>query len=168
MRLPEVKVRARDILTRLPLGHVIGAEVGVARGSLSVLLLERHDLSLYMVDSYPPCPGFTEEQQELNQVEAEEATAFAQSRRYIVKHDSVKAARILAGLDFVFIDAAHDYENVKADIAAWLPSIKRPGILSGHDYLDTCGVKQAVDEAAAEHNWRLEFGKNTTWFVRLQ
>jgi hypothetical protein len=37
-------------------------------------------------------------------------------------------------LDFVFIDAAHDYENVKKDIHAWYPKVKNGGFISGHDY----------------------------------
>lgn len=48
-------------------------------------------------------------------------------------------------LDFVFIDAAHDYDNVKADIIAWLPKIKKGGIISGHDYPHP-PVRQAVNE----------------------
>jgi len=54
-------------------------------------------------------------------------------------------------LDFVFIDASHDYDNVKADINAWYPKVKEGGVISGHDYPDWSGVKMAVDEF---------FGKN--------
>lgn len=36
-------------------------------------------------------------------------------------------------LDFVFLDAAHDYESVKKDIISWLPKVKKGGVLSGHD-----------------------------------
>jgi len=53
-------------------------------------------------------------------------------------------------LDFVFIDASHVYEDVKADIIAWLPKVKSGGVLAGHDYYanntDVEGVKLAVDE----------------------
>jgi len=48
--------------------------------------------------------------------------------------------------DVVFIDAGHTYEDVKADIEAWLPKAKM--VLCGHDYLPDVwmGVIQAVDE----------------------
>lgn len=51
-------------------------------------------------------------------------------------------------LDMVMLDASHDYENVKADIAAWLPKVKSGGVLAGDDYQrDFPGVMQAADEA---------------------
>jgi predicted O-methyltransferase YrrM len=49
-------------------------------------------------------------------------------------------------LDFVFIDAAHDYKSVKKDINAWFPKIKNGGVIAGHDYEWGPTVKQAVDE----------------------
>ena len=57
-------------------------------------------------------------------------------------------------LDFVFIDAAHDYESVIKDIKAWYPKIKSGGVFAGHDYqtTETCGVKKAVDEILGEDN----------------
>lgn len=50
-------------------------------------------------------------------------------------------------LDCVFIDAAHDYANVAADIDAWLPKVRAGGIIGGHDYcLEFSGVIKAVTE----------------------
>jgi len=69
-----------------------------------------------------------------------------------LKLDSIIASRKFKdkSLDFVFIDAAHDYESAKNDIIAWLPKIKNGGILAGHDYYpdnpEFCGVYQAVNE----------------------
>jgi predicted O-methyltransferase YrrM len=37
-------------------------------------------------------------------------------------------------VDFVFIDAGHEHEEVTKDIKAWLPKIKKGGMLSGHDW----------------------------------
>lgn len=50
-------------------------------------------------------------------------------------------------LDVVFIDANHDYTEVKKDIEAWLPKVKFGGIISGHDYPGWDGVVRAVNEA---------------------
>lgn len=51
-------------------------------------------------------------------------------------------------IDFLHIDASHDYENVLADIRAWYPKVKPGGIISGDDYEPVCwdGVVRAVDE----------------------
>ena len=49
-------------------------------------------------------------------------------------------------LDFVFIDAAHDYENVRKDILCWYRKVKSGGVIAGHDYTSSEGVKRAVDE----------------------
>ena len=49
-------------------------------------------------------------------------------------------------LDFVFIDAGHDYESVKKDLNAWYPKIKNGGIIAGHDYHYNVGVYPAVNE----------------------
>lgn len=50
--------------------------------------------------------------------------------------DSVNAAALFpdASLDWVHLDARHDFASVKADIAAWLPKVRRGGWLSGDDY----------------------------------
>lgn len=50
-------------------------------------------------------------------------------------------------LDMVYIDAGHTYECVANDLKAWIPKVKKGGIIAGHDYLATeYGVRRAVDE----------------------
>jgi hypothetical protein len=53
-------------------------------------------------------------------------------------------------LDFIFIDASHEYQDVLADIQAWWPKLKPGGILAGDDFcLSWPGVIQAVRESFA-------------------
>jgi hypothetical protein len=54
----------------------------------------------------------------------------------LIISDSVTASRLFgdASVDWVHLDARHDYASVKADIQAWLPKIKRGGWLSGDDF----------------------------------
>lgn len=68
--------------------------------------------------------------------------------------DSWTAADMLGSLcgcnsiDAVFIDAAHDYNSVAADIDMWLPLVRSGGWIGGHDYCKGYpGVIRAVKEA---------------------
>jgi predicted O-methyltransferase YrrM len=56
---------------------------------------------------------------------------------HALKLESIQAARLFEdnSIDFVFIDADHDYNAVKADILAWYPKVKKGGIIAGHDYV---------------------------------
>jgi hypothetical protein len=62
-----------------------------------------------------------------------------------VELPSVEAAKQFAdlSLDFVFVDASHDFQDVAADCAAWLPKLKYGGILAGDD-VKWAGVMPAV------------------------
>lgn len=82
----------------------------------------------------------------------------------LIISDSVSASKLLpdASLEWVHLDARHDYASVKADIDAWLPKVKTGGWLSGDDYdRDKWPeVVSAVDEslqgakAWCRHQWR--------------
>ncbi|MRS02168.1 class I SAM-dependent methyltransferase, partial [bacterium] len=68
-------------------------------------------------------------------------------------------------LDMVFIDAAHDYDNVRADIAAWYPKVRLGGMLAGHDYEENWpGVIQAVNEFAIVNNYNVIISGNS-WVI---
>jgi len=67
----------------------------------------------------------------------------------VMKYESTKAAEtfIDESLDFIFIDAGHTFEEVLADITAWLPKVKQGGIIGGHDFSTNWpGIEMAVRE----------------------
>jgi len=71
-------------------------------------------------------------------------------------------------VDFVFIDAEHTYKYVNGDIQAWLPKLKKGGIMAGHDYNPRAswsvdGVIKAVNDNFGEGNFDL-IGK-CWWYV---
>ena len=73
-------------------------------------------------------------------------------------------------LDFVFIDAGHDYESVKKDISSWFPKMKSSGIIAGHDYYNdgTCKVRKAVDEFFEGRNEKVEQFPGGCWTYNLK
>lgn len=84
----------------------------------------------------------------------------------IIEADAHELEYVLddATLDFVFIDAGHEYEEVKADIACLLPKVKPGGVLAGHDYYKKFpGVRKAVDEAFPDR----KLAPGTVWYTEL-
>lgn len=173
--------RAQSLLEWLKdIPNPVGAEIGVFAGELSRRLLQRSDLTLYLVDSwsakhdqrYADSGDFhanlSQAKQDYFCRLTQQMVGFAGSRAKILRKDSVEAAKDIpdGSLDFVFIDADHSYEGCKADIEAWLPKVKPGGFISGHDYENTAfpkfGVKRAVDERFQE----VTLGQNFTWMEK--
>lgn len=75
--------------------------------------------------------------------------------------------------DFVFIDGDHSYEGVIQDIRAYLPKVRKGGIIAGHDYCSLSdagafdempGVARAVSECFDKWEvWRGSKWSNGTW-----
>lgn len=133
-------MRWHAVLDRLPNGPLLGAEIGVWRGDLSSeLLTHRPELTLHLVDPW------TDESQGINLTErspGEESfqrvlkLASATGRGVVHRLAGVEAAPFIGdgSLDFVFIDARHNYRSVKEDIQTWRPKVKAGGWVGGHDY----------------------------------
>eukprot|EP00927_Polykrikos_kofoidii_P063417 TRINITY_DN58221_c0_g1_i1.p1 TRINITY_DN58221_c0_g1~~TRINITY_DN58221_c0_g1_i1.p1 ORF type:complete len:406 (-),score=69.25 TRINITY_DN58221_c0_g1_i1:112-1329(-) len=63
---------------------------------------------------------------------------FRSGKAQIVHQDSVAAAKQIPNksLDFVYLDARHDFAGVVADVNAWWPKVRVGGIFAGHDFVD--------------------------------
>lgn len=105
---------------------------------------------------------------------AAKITRFAEGRAHITKALSVEAAAKFPfrSADFVFLDADHSYEGLRADLYAWADVVRNGGWLCGHDYANNAfafglEVKRAVDEFAGVMGLSVELGANFTWFIRM-
>lgn len=68
---------------------------------------------------------------------------------FIIKNDSLLESEKYEDeyFDIIYIDASHQYEDVRNDIKHWYPKLKYNGIICGDDYIAGWpGVVQAVDE----------------------
>ena len=64
-------------------------------------------------------------------------------------------------LDWIYIDAAHDYRSVSRDLEVAQRKVKKNGIIAGHDYVRwgrfgyRCGVVEAVNEFCIKNGYEL-------------
>lgn len=169
-----------NVLNRLGLTGQ-GVEVGVFRGEFSEHILRIwRGRRLWMVDPWRPLDDYEEaHDHEDNRCEALRRVEPYGERACPVRETSQKAAALLPnGLDFVYLDANHSYEAVKADLAAWYPKIKRGGLFAGDDYghtpeqvVDfgngpmTFGVRRAVDEFARDRRLNVSINWLAQWYI---
>ena len=136
------------------LGFKVGVEVGVEQGKYAKVLCEENPgVKLYCVDPWLAYPGYREHvsQTKLNRFYEATVQLLEPYDVGFIRETSLKAAEGFAdgSLDFVYIDANHEFSHVVADIVSWLPKIRKGGIISGHDYIrkknSNFGVVEAVD-----------------------
>jgi len=121
--------------------YSLGAEVGVRRGITTFYLLRScRGLVMCCVDNWQG------DWAKYRRRFFSGAKKFGR-RITVLEGDSAEMADHVAdcSLDFVFIDADHEYESVRKDLIAWIPKLKPNGLLCGHD-IHFPGVKQACDE----------------------
>ena len=158
------------------LGFKKVAEIGTLKGEYAQVICEAApDIHLFCVDAWAAYDGYDMG----DQAKMNELYAKAQKRlkpypnKSFVRAFSVEAAKVFpdGSLDAVYIDAAHDFVNVAMDLGAWIPKVRKGGIISGHDYVlrgmgpniygkqnMTFHVKQVVDA------WALAFHVDP-WFL---
>lgn len=156
-------------------GLKVGAEVGVAEGRFTAALLRLcPHVTLTAVDDF--APGYktwmgtewSAETQRANERAFEGVLDKYRGRVRIYRLPSLEAAKEIGDdwkFDFVFIDADHSYEAVKADIAAWRTKVREGGWVTGHDYDLTRfpGVVRAVEESFADFH----LGADSVWMAQV-
>jgi predicted O-methyltransferase YrrM len=152
------------MLREMPKGGVC-AEVGVAEGDFSREIIDLlQPAKLYLIDLWSA--GSERYSDSLQKVERELAEPLASGLAEIRRGYSWDELAKLQdeSLDWVYIDAAHDYASVKKDLAAARPKIKPGGWICGHDYtrwssagIHRWGVVEAVNEFCLEHRWEFRY-----------
>lgn len=62
-------------------------------------------------------------------------------------------------IDFLYIDASHEFQDVLADIQAWTPHVRQGGIIAGHDM----GIFEGVEAAVRKTGCYLNEGRSVWW-----
>lgn len=134
------------------MGFKTGAEIGVDHGDFLQKFVDA-GLKMYGVD---PWEGRDKLFQQVR-------TRFQKNKNCtIIRKTSMDAVNDFAArsLDFVYIDADHRFPYVANDLYYWYWRVKKGGIVSGHDYMDTrpdqedrsLQVKTVVDAFVKAHN----------------
>lgn len=121
------------------LGFNTGAEIGVEQGEYSeILCLANPKLKLYAIDPWKAYRDYRDHtrQSKLDRFYETTKTRLAPYNCEIIRKFSLDAVRDFPNrsLDFVYIDANHNFQNVTNDIVEWSKKVKINGIISGHDY----------------------------------
>lgn len=122
------------------LGFSMGAEIGVAEGKYSEVLLKANpSLELLLVDPwhrYAGNPqGKTKEKDEFAFSEAKRRTAnYSNAQLFPGLSMDVVGEVSNNSLDFVYIDGHHGFDYVMQDLIEWSKRVRSGGIVSGDDY----------------------------------
>lgn len=122
------------------LGFTRGAEIGVAEGVYSETLCQGNSaLRLMCVDPWAVQSDYrngTDDPVDAESNYAEAVARLAPYRVNIIRATSMVALRFVPDdtLDFVYIDANHDFPHVTEDICGWSRKVRSGGIVAGHDY----------------------------------
>jgi len=167
----------KRLVQALPRDGVV-AEVGVQRGRFAKVIWryarprrlhlidcwEQQDDERYQADA----ANVNGHRQEDNYRRTKQRLARAIAKNRVVLHRgySVPTLQTFPNeyFDWIYIDANHTYEAVKADLEACRRKVKEAGVIGGHDYIDSAfwkernyGVVEAVDEFCQNHGWEIVY-----------
>lgn len=153
----------REMISSFPKGGTV-AEVGVAAGGFAQPIFEvAEPAKLLLIDSWARGTGSRTPESDRQAVEARFAAPIAAGRVALLPGISwdVIATLADASLDWVYIDAGHDFDSVSRDLDAVRPKMKPGGIIAGHDFVrwgrfgGRIGVLEAVVRFCVRHDYGL-------------
>eukprot|EP01012_Entosiphon_sulcatum_P004852 TRINITY_DN12010_c0_g1_i1.p1 TRINITY_DN12010_c0_g1~~TRINITY_DN12010_c0_g1_i1.p1 ORF type:complete len:262 (-),score=44.82 TRINITY_DN12010_c0_g1_i1:13-798(-) len=157
-------------------GFRVGIEVGVYRGLFAKDILSRWKSAerYYCVDLWKAQENYggdiaNRNQQQFNKLfdETKERLSPWRGKVHFLRDFSTIAAQKIANdsVDYIYIDARHDYKGVGEDLVAYWPKLKRGGLFAGHDFLDADDLaKPERFVKGAKQNWSLNYdGTVATW-----
>lgn len=144
----EIPDFGRDNLAEMlaELSFKVGVEVGVCDGTYSAKLAKHNpQMKLYGVDPFIPYEEYTDYRKK-STFEGMVNNATKNLAPYMDRYEFIRKFSMDAvkdfedgSLDFVYIDANHDFVNVTNDIYHWSKKVRTGGIVAGHDYVFTGG-----------------------------
>lgn len=179
-------------------GYKVGVELGVQAGLFARAMLSRWascekyvlvDIWSHQDKNYIDTANVDNKQQSQIKRQALKQVAPWASKVVVHQNFTVDAAKYVEdnSVDFIYVDARHDYCGVMEDITAWYPKLRSGGLMAGHDYLSNAdlkrieplspqdwsvcengtvnvgAVKGAVDEFAALHHLRVFSTRSTRY-----
>lgn len=152
------------------LGFKMGAEIGVELGIYAETLCKRNPgVHLYAVDAWAAYAGYRDHvsQGKLDGFYEQVKERLAPYHCELIREFSMDAVKRFApnSLDFVYIDANHEFRYVAEDLAEWSKVVRPGGIVAGHDYCKrtvsqpySCHVVEVVQAYTQAYHIR-------PWFV---
>jgi hypothetical protein len=132
----EIPDASRDDLPEFftQMGFKTGAEIGVYKGDFTQKLC-KPGLKVYAIDPWFGYPGTTQGRQDTLYEHTKKALS-PYPNCIIVRKTSMEAVNDFPdnSLDFVYIDADHEFRYIAEDLAEWTKKVRPGGIVSGHDY----------------------------------
>ena len=157
------------------MGYTRGAEIGVYKGAYTELFC-KVGLQMFAVDPWQVYDGNGSSFQRVGRMEFLYGHACRTLAPYsncsIIRKSSTEALEDFEdnSLDFVYIDGDHSFKYIAADIHDWTHKVRKGGLVSGHDYIDSrtdsiiIHVRPVVDaytEALGIKNWYVFGGSET-------
>jgi hypothetical protein len=157
--------KSRDDLGRIleEEGMKTGAELGVQRGVFAEQTLQQWPMctDYLLVDVWAPLENYADianvspvrQDRFMNEALAKTSGVFGEKVKHCRDFTSECVKNVPdESLDYIYVDARHDFLGVYTDLVEWWPKLKRGGILAGHDY-----VTQDDGPAQGGQDWTVNF-----------